>query len=78
MNIDLPRYGQDQWQEGTEISRDEIERGDLMFFQGSSLIPAVYIGNNQMIVATQSYGVAVIDLTTSSYWIPRYVGSQDL
>ncbi|SDJ27367.1 NlpC/P60 family protein, partial [Alteribacillus bidgolensis] len=56
LNIDLPRYGKEQWQEGTEISREEIERGDLMFFEGSSLIPAVYIGNNQIIVATQSYG----------------------
>nr|WP_273842271.1 NlpC/P60 family protein [Halalkalibacter alkalisediminis] len=76
LNIDLPRYGNQQWQEGTEISRDEIERGDLMFFEGSSLIPAVYIGNNQIIVATHSSGVAIVNLTTSSYWPPRYVGSR--
>ncbi|RNA66850.1 NlpC/P60 family protein [Alteribacter keqinensis] len=76
LNIDLPRYGNQQWEEGTEISADEIERGDLMFFEGSSLIPAVYIGNNQIIVATQSSGVAIVDLTTSSYWPPRYVGSR--
>lgn len=76
LNIDLPRYGDEQWQEGTEVSRGQIESGDLMFFQGSSLIPAVYIGNNQIIVATQFSGVAVIDLTTSAYWPPRYVGSR--
>ncbi|MFB5662202.1 NlpC/P60 family protein [Alteribacillus sp. HJP-4] len=76
LNIDLPRYGQKQWQEGREISRDEMERGDLMFFEGSSIIPAVYIGNNQMIVATQSSGVAIVDLTTSSYWPSRYLGSR--
>ncbi|SFE60797.1 NlpC/P60 family protein [Alteribacillus iranensis] len=76
LNIDLPRYGRQQWEEGNEIPRDEIEAGDLMFFEGSSIIPAVYIGNNQIIVATQASGVAVVDLTTSSYWPPRYIGSR--
>ncbi|MBB6449943.1 cell wall-associated NlpC family hydrolase [Geomicrobium halophilum] len=71
---DLPRYGRQQWEEGTEVPRDEAEPGDIFFFQGTSIIPAINIGNNQMIVVTASSGVSVIDLTTSTYWPPRYIG----
>ncbi|MFB4165081.1 NlpC/P60 family protein [Alteribacillus sp. JSM 102045] len=76
LQYDLPRYGSQQWEEGTEISLEEANPGDLLFFEGSSIIPAIYIGSNQMIVATQSNGVSVIDLTTSSYWPPRYFGAR--
>lgn len=73
---DLPRYGKQQWEAGTEIPRDEAEPGDILFFQGTSIIPAIYIGNNQMIVATASKGVIVINLTTSDYWSSRYMGAR--
>ncbi|WP_176330391.1 NlpC/P60 family protein [Oceanobacillus rekensis] len=73
---DLPRYGSQQWKEGTEIPREEAEPGDILFFQGSSIIPTIYIGNNQMIAVTSSKGVTVIDLTTSDYWPPRYMGAR--
>ncbi|WP_368505416.1 NlpC/P60 family protein [Alkalihalophilus sp. As8PL] len=74
--LELPRYGSQQWQEGTEISLSEAEPGDLLFFEGTSLIPAVYIGNNQMVVATQASGVTIVDLTVSSYWPPRFYGAR--
>ncbi|WP_431805051.1 C40 family peptidase [Halobacillus andaensis] len=73
---ELPRYGRQQWEEGTKVSRDDAEPGDIFFFQGASIIPAIYVGNNQMIVATNSYGVALIDLTTSDYWPSRYIGAR--
>lgn len=73
---DLPRYGRQQWEEGTEIPIEEAEPGDILFFHGSSIIPAIYIGNNQMIVATASKGITVINLTTSDYWAPRYMGAR--
>ncbi|MBO0589245.1 NlpC/P60 family protein [Sporosarcina sp. E16_8] len=73
---DLPRYGRQQWKEGTEIPRNEAEPGDIFFFQGTSIIPAIYIGNNQIIAVVASSGVTVIDLTTSDYWPPRYIGAR--
>ena len=73
---DLPRYGKQQWKEGTEIPMEEAEPGDILFFQGSSIIPAIYIGNKQMIVTTASKGVTVINLTTSDYWPSRYMGAR--
>ncbi|MFG6150251.1 C40 family peptidase [Halobacillus sp. B23F22_1] len=72
----LPRYGSQQWKEGTKVSREEAEPGDIFFFQGSSIIPAIYVGNNQMIVATKSSGISVIDLTISDYWPSRYIGAR--
>ncbi|EZH67767.1 hypothetical protein DH09_07520 [Bacillaceae bacterium JMAK1] len=75
-HYELPRFGREQWEEGTEVSIEAAEPGDLLFFQGSSIIPALYIGNNQMIVTTVSNGVTVIDLTTSEYWPPRLLGAR--
>ncbi|WP_082235425.1 C40 family peptidase [Halobacillus massiliensis] len=76
LQYELPRYGSQQWKEGTEVSRKSAEPGDIFFFQGSSIIPAIYAGNNQIIVTTNSQGVTVIDLTTSDYWPSRYIGAR--
>ncbi|MED1603207.1 NlpC/P60 family protein [Alkalihalophilus marmarensis] len=73
---DLPRYGSQQWQVGMEIHPDNAEPGDLLFFEGTTLIPAIYLGNNQMVVATQANGVMIVDLTVSSYWPPRLYGAR--
>ncbi|PAM93345.1 hypothetical protein B4N84_18430, partial [Flavobacterium sp. IR1] len=66
--------GSQQILTGVEVS--EPERGDLLFFQGSSIIPAVYVGNGQMIVMTQLQGATIIDYKKSDYWAPRYIGAR--
>jgi cell wall-associated NlpC family hydrolase len=79
LNIDLPRYSSQQWALGTEIERENLNIGDVLFFQGSSevLLPGLYIGNGQFIVVTRFEGVAMRDLNISdSYWTPRYVGAR--
>lgn len=74
-DYNMPRFGRLQMEQGTPIGDADAQPGDVLFFQGSSIIPAIYIGNNQMIAATVANGVTVIDLTTSDYWPPRFIGA---
>jgi len=79
LDIDLPRYSSQQWALGKEIEREDLNIGDVLFFEGSDkvLLPGLYIGNEQFIVVTESEGVAIRDLNISdSYWTPRYVGAR--
>lgn len=74
IGLDLPRFGSQQILTGVEVT--EPETGDLLFFQGSSIIPAVYVGNGQMVVMTQLQGATIIDYKKSDYWAPRYIGAR--
>ncbi len=77
-DIDLPRYSSQQWALGAEIKKEDLNIGDVLFFQGSEvLLPGLYIGNGQFIIATKFEGAAIRDLNISdSYWTPRYVGAR--
>ena len=53
----LAHYTGDQWNEGTHVSRDQLEPGDLVFFAYNTSEPStihhvgVYVGGGQMIDA---------------------------
>ncbi|MYL30857.1 NlpC/P60 family protein [Halobacillus halophilus] len=74
--ISLPRYAGDQWNEGTEVSKEDLQPGDIVFFQGSYLNPSIYIGNGQVVHVTLSEGVRVTNMHTNSYWAPKYYGAK--
>lgn len=79
LDIDLPRYSFQQWALGKEIEREDLDIGDVLFFEGADkvLLPGLYIGNEQFIIVTESEGVAIRDLNISdSYWSQRYVGAR--
>lgn len=79
LDIDLPRYSSQQWALGTEIKREDLNIGDVLFFKGADkvLLPGLYIGNEQFIIVTKFEGVAIRDLNISdSYWTSRYVGAR--
>ncbi|MEC1354182.1 NlpC/P60 family protein [Bacillus sonorensis] len=74
--IELPRYADKQYKAGTKITKQELEPGDLVFFQGTTVLhPAIYIGNGQVVLVTLSSGVTAADMETSAYWKDKYVGS---
>ena len=53
--LDLPHYTGAQYQMGNKVSRDNLQRGDLIFYgAGGSQHVAIYLGNDQMIEAPQS------------------------
>lgn len=74
----LPRSSREQAKYSHSISLDKIEPGDLVFFvsrAGGDRINhvAIYIGDNSIIHATTSRGVAITRLD-DNYWRSHYWG----
>lgn len=76
--VDLPRTASQQYNVGTKISKDELQRGDLVFFETYKPGPShlgIYVGSNKFIHASSSNGVSISDLN-EAYWKKRYIGSR--
>ncbi len=76
--IVLPSTSSEQYQVGKPIAKDQLQYGDLVFFntngKGVSHV-GIYIGQNQMIHASASRGVIRSSLD-NPYWRERYVGAR--
>lgn len=74
--ITLPRASKDQAKAGKFVSKSNLRKGDLVFFDTSSSRPgidhvAVYIGNGKLLHALPKGGVQIGNM--NSYWNKRYV-----
>lgn len=70
-----------QWNYGTEISKEDLQPGDLVFFvntytSGFSHI-GIYVGDGEFIHASSSGGVKYSDLN-SNYYTQHYYGARRL
>jgi len=78
--IIIPRTSRSQYAVGDEVSRDELQYGDLLFFDtlGKGVTHVgVYTGGNKMIHASSSAGVTEVPMNTD-YWMKRYIGARRL
>ena len=76
--INLLRTSKQQYTMGVWVSKANLQKGDLVFFQtGSNGISHVgmYIGNGQFIHASSSNGVTISSLN-NSYWVRTYYGAR--
>ena len=77
----VPREVRDQYRFGTEIERDDIRPGDLVFFEtvsrGASHV-GIALGNDQFVHAPSSRGVVRVESYRIDYWKQRYVGARRL
>lgn len=71
-NIILPNYGSQQIEIGTHVDKENLQAGDLVFFEGNYIHPGIYVGDNEFIHVTETYGVYISNLEESSYWAPKY------
>ena len=75
----LPREVRDQWRQGDEVDRDEVQPGDLVFFEtvstGASHV-GIALGGDRFVHAPSSRGVVRVERFSSSYWSPRWVGAK--
>ena len=80
LNKDIPRIAAIQFKESKKIKRKDIHPGDFVFFKNGSNISHVGIvfstNNNsiQMIHASTSVGVSIVDIYQSAYWEKRIAG----
>lgn len=74
-NISFPRTTYDQVNVGIKIPFEQVERGDLLFFDtalnGKVEHVGIYLGNNEMLHVSTSKGVQITPLF--DYWLERYV-----
>lgn len=74
-NIVLLRTAQEQYQNSTIISKEELKEGDLVFFHTSNRREVTHVGvylqNNKFVHASTSQGVMISDLN-ESYWKSKY------
>ncbi len=74
----LPRTAAEQFAVGVEAPRRTLEFGDLVFFiteRDKVSHVGIYIGANQFMHATDSYGVIISSLN-ENYWVKRFVGAR--
>lgn len=78
-NVALPRSTDQQWNFGTYVKKEDLQVGDVVFFEDtyrSGISHAgVYIGKNRMIHAKHKEGVT-IDYLTDDYWQDKYAGAK--
>ena len=79
LSIDLPRSAREQYAVGEKISKDDLQFGDLVFFNTRRASNpghvGIYLGENQFVHASRSLGVTVSSLD-AAYYKKRYVGAR--
>jgi cell wall-associated NlpC family hydrolase len=75
LGILLPHYAAAQYGFGSPVSRDQLQPGDLVFFDGLSHV-GIYIGGGQMVHAPQTGDV--VKISSLSDFGAGYVGARRL
>lgn len=72
-HIDLPRTTEEQAMEGQEVTRDELQVGDLVFFRPPGVYRhvGVYVGDGYFLHVSTSQGVKLSELD-NTYWRRHY------
>lgn len=75
----MPREVREQFKVGKQISRDDLEPGDLVFFStvapGASHV-GIVIGGDQFVHAPSERGVVRVESLSQQYWGSRYIGAK--
>lgn len=80
MDKKIHRRAVDQYTSSKKLKSKQVKPGDLVFFDNGSGISHVGIiystenGSLQMIHASTSLGISIVDINTSSYWKQRLAG----
>lgn len=77
--ISLPRTAREQFNVGAEVSRGDLKKGDLVFFQTYAQFPShvgLYLGNRKMIHASSRDHRVVISSMDTPYYLSRFLGAR--
>jgi cell wall-associated NlpC family hydrolase len=75
LGISLPHYTVAQYALGTPVSRDQLQPGDVVFFDGLGHV-GIYIGGGQFIHAPQTGDVVKVSSLSESWFASTYVGAR--
>jgi cell wall-associated NlpC family hydrolase len=77
VGISLPHHAASQYNYGTPVSIDQLEPGDLVFFDGLGHM-GIYIGGGQFIHAPHTGDVVKISSLSDSWYAATFVGARRL
>jgi peptidoglycan DL-endopeptidase CwlO len=75
VGVSLPHNAAGQYGYGTPVSRDQLEPGDLVFFDGLGHV-GIYIGGGQFIHSPHTGDVVKISSLDDSWYAATYVGAR--
>ena len=75
VGISLPHHAASQFAYGTPVSRDQLEPGDLVFFEGLGH-EGIYIGGGQFIHAPHTGDVVKISSLSDGFYTQNWVGAR--
>lgn len=82
VGVYLPRVARNQAKAGIPVSREDLQPGDILYFERTGhrdnvkiTHSGMYIGNDEFIHAARSEGVTITNLPESNYWNSRYLGA---
>jgi cell wall-associated NlpC family hydrolase len=77
--LNVPRTSEEQYKSGMPVAKDQLEKGDLVFFVTSSSgrvsHVGIYIGDDKFIHAPGTGKNICADSLTSSYYRDRFYGA---
>ncbi len=77
MGVSLPHHAASQYNMGTAVSKEQLQAGDLVFFNGLGHM-GIYIGGGQFIHAPHSGDVVKISSLSDSWYAATWVGARRL
>jgi len=77
IGVSLPHHAASQYGMGTPVSQDQLQAGDLVFFNGLGHM-GIYIGGGQFIHAPHTGDVVKISSLSDSWYASTYVGARRL
>ena len=75
VGVSLPHYTGAQWQLGVPVARDQLEPGDLVFFDGIGHV-GIYVGNGLFIHSPQTGDVVKISNLNDGWYAAAYDGAR--
>ena len=75
VGVSLPHSSYDQWNYGVPVSKDQLEPGDLVFFDGLGHV-GIYVGGGAFVHAPHTGTVVQVSDLTSGYYADNYVGAR--
>ena len=80
-NLTLPHGARAISQVGTKISKDELQPGDLVFFNTLRSVTShvgIYVGNNRFIHSPSAGGTVSVTDMNDAYWAKRFTGARHI
>ena len=75
VGVSLPHHAASQYSMGVGVSRDALQPGDLVFFNGLSHV-GIYIGGGQFVHAPHTGDVVKISSLSDSWYASTWVGAR--